>query len=203
MRKILKFFGFCMLAAVLIWFGTVLADRQKLDEDLIRLHVVAASDSEDDQALKLQVRDALVRELEPVMDSLPDAEEAEAFLRENLTELEEIVNRVIREAGRSDTAHVTLEKEAFDTRRYDTFSLPAGVYESLRVTIGEGKGRNWWCVVFPSLCVPASSQGFADTAAGSGFADSLTGALSNDGGYEVRFFFLDCLGRIENFFRRS
>lgn len=199
----MKFFGFCLMAAVLIWFGTVLADRQKLDEDLIRLHVVAASDSKEDQTLKLQVRDALVRELEPVMDALPNAQEAEAFLRQNLAELEELVNRVIREAGFPDTAHVTLEKEAFDTRHYDTFSLPAGVYRSLRVTIGEGEGKNWWCVVFPSLCVPASSEGFADTAAGSGFAGSLTGALSNDGGYEVRFFFLDCLGRIENFFRGS
>ena len=105
--------------------------------------------------------------------------------------------------GSGETAKITFLKEEFDTREYDTFSLPAGVYESLRITIGEGAGKNWWCVVFPSLCVPATTEGFADTAAGSGFDNSLTGALGNNGGYKVRFFLLDCLGRIENFFHRS
>ena len=90
---------------------------------------------------------------------------------------------------------VTLGKEVFDTRYYDTFTLPAGVYEALRITIGEGQGKNWWCVVFPTLCVPATSDGFEDVAAGAGFPDALTSALEGESGYELRFFLLDLLGK--------
>ena len=75
--------------------------------------------------------------------------------------------------------------------------MPAGTYDALRITVGEGQGQNWWCVVFPQLCLPAVSEGFEDTAAGAGFSDSLTGAL--EGEYQVRFFLLDCLGWLENF----
>lgn len=203
MRKILKFCGFCCLLAALLWFGSVIADRQSLNENIVRLHVVANSDSGEDQALKLQVRDAVTGKLQSVMEAMPDARQAKEWILANLEELESFVNQLLADAGSADTAKVTFQKEAFDARSYDTFSLPAGVYESLRITIGKGEGKNWWCVVFPTLCAPATTQGFSDAAAGSGFPDSLTGALENDGGYEIRFFFLDCLGRIENFFRRS
>ena len=203
MRKILKFCGFCCLLAALLWFGSVIADRQSLNEDIVRLHVVANSDSEEDQALKLQVRDAVTAKLQAVMGALPDAQQAKEWIQANLEELESFVNQFLSDVGSADTAKVTFQKEAFDTRKYDTFSLPAGVYESLRITIGNGEGKNWWCVVFPMLCAPATTEGFADAAAGSGFPDSLTGALEDDGGYEIRFFFLDCLGRIENFFHRN
>lgn len=199
MRKILKFFTFCLAIFVLVWFGTVLADRQLLSEDIIRLHVVANSDSQEDQQLKLQVRDAIIEELQSVMKKLPSVDEAKAYVEKHIDRLQQLANNVLTAAGSSDTACVTLMQESFDTREYDTFSLPAGVYESLRVTIGEGEGRNWWCVVFPTLCTDT----FADTAAGAGFDDSLTGALEKDNGYEVRFFILDCLGKIQNFFHRN
>ena len=81
----------------------------------------------------------------------------------------------------------------------DTFTLPAGIYEALRITIGEGEGHNWWCVAFPSLCLSATSEEFADKAAGAGFPDSLTGALDGEEKYEVRFFLLDALGELEKF----
>lgn len=198
MRRIAKFLGTILLLAALVWFGTVLADRQTLNNDLIRLHVVAASDSAEDQQVKLQVRDALVEHLQTAMQSLPDARRAKAYLQERLSELETLANGVLAAAGVADRAKVTLTKEAFSTRDYDTFSLPAGVYESLRVTIGEGEGKNWWCVVFPSLCLPAAGEGFADAAAGAGFDASLTGALRQEDGYAIRFFFLDCLGWLQN-----
>ncbi len=184
----------------LIWIGTVVADRRSLHENLIRLHVVAASDSEEDQSIKLQVRDAVLRELQSEMMSQTDAAAAKEYLKSRLGDIQEIADTTLKAAGVEDTAVVTLAEEAFPTRNYDTFTLPAGVYESLRITIGNGEGRNWWCVVFPSFCIPATSQGFADTAVGVGFPDSLAGALRNDGGYEIRFFFLDCLGWLENLF---
>lgn len=203
MRKLAKIMGTCMLLAALAWFGTVLADRQSLNENVIRLHVVAASDSEEDQQIKLQVRDALIETLQPGMDGLADADAAKEYLMSRLEDLEETANRILTEAGSEDQATVTLAKEAFSTRDYDTFSLPAGVYESLRVTIGQEEGKNWWCVVFPSLCLPATSEGFEDAAAGAGFQDGLTNTLQQEDGYEIRFFFLDCLGWLENLFHKG
>lgn len=198
MRKLLKRIGICFLIVCLVWCGTVIADRQRLREELIRLHVVAASDSDEDQALKLRVRDAVVERLEDAMADLTDAEQAKAYLQENLPKIENLANQVLQEAGCTDTVQVSLAVEEFATRVYDTFTLPAGLYDSLRIIIGEGEGHNWWCVVFPSLCIPATSDGFEDTAAGAGFPDSLTGALEGEDGYEVRFFLLDALGSFEN-----
>jgi stage II sporulation protein R len=198
MFKLFKTCIFCVLAAFLVWFGTVLADRQTLNENVIRFHVVADSDGVEDQAVKLQVRDAVVEYLQPVLAELPTAEEARAWLEAHLQEIKAVADRILAENGFAETASVTVRKEAFTTRRYDTFTMPAGTYDALRITVGEGQGQNWWCVVFPQLCLPAVSEGFEDTAAGAGFSDSLTGAL--EGEYQVRFFVLDCLGWLENFF---
>lgn len=200
MKKAMKRFGICLVAALAVWGGTLLADRQRLNEELIRLHVVANSDSREDQAVKLQVRDAVIKSLEEDLKGLGDVEQAKAYLTENLAKIQAVANGTLEKAGFSGEAVVSLCREAFDTRYYDTFTLPAGVYEALRIVIGEGEGHNWWCVVFPTFCVPATSEGFADTAAGAGFPDSLTGALTGEEEYEVRFYLLDALGRVENYF---
>lgn len=200
MKKAMKRIGICLMAALAVWGGTLLADRQRLNEELIRLHVVANSDSREDQEIKLQVRDAVIESLEADLKSLGDVEQAKAYLQENLPKIQAVANQTLKKAGYSGDAVVSLCKEAFDTRDYDTFSLPAGIYEALRIVIGEGEGHNWWCVVFPTLCVPATTEGFADTAAGAGFPDSLTGALTGEEEYQVRFYLLDALGRMENYF---
>ena len=203
MRKALKRIGICLLVVSFVWIGSVFADRQKLKEELIRLHVVAASDSEEDQAIKLRVRDAVVESLQEEMQNLKDTAQAKAYLQENLPKIEAVANSVLREAGCSDRATVKLAVEEFTTRVYDTFTLPAGIYDALRITIGEGQGKNWWCVVFPSLCLPATSEGFEEIACSAGFSETLTGTLTGEEGYELRFFLLDCLGSIENFLRRE
>ncbi len=200
MRKLMKRVAFCALLAALVWCGTLLADRQKLNEDLIRLHVVANSDSEADQQIKLRVRDAVTESLQSAMSDVADVEQAKAYLQENLPKIQKIATETLRSLGCAEEAVVTLCREAFDTRYYDTFTLPAGVYEALRITIGAGEGKNWWCVVFPTFCVPATSEGFADVAAGAGFPDSLNDALMGEEDYEVRFFLLDALGKLENLF---
>lgn len=200
MKKLIRRIAFCLLLTALVWCGTLIADRQRLNEELIRLHIVANSDSAEDQSLKLQVRDAVTESLQKSLANVADVGQARAYIEDNLPKLQELANSVLRSAGCTEEAVVSLCREAFDTRYYDTFTLPAGVYEALRITIGEGTGKNWWCVVFPSLCIPATSDGFADAAAGAGFPDTLSGALSGDDGYEVRFFFLDALGKLENIF---
>ncbi len=198
MKKIVKWIGALLLLSAVFGLGTIVSDKQVLSENLIRLHVVADSDSAEDQKIKLQVRDAITEKLESVMENLPDMESAKAYLQEQLPVLEGIANDVLRSAGSAYKAVVTFAKETFPTRQYDTFTLPAGVYESLRVTIGSGEGQNWWCVVFPSLCVSATTDGFEDTAVSAGFSDRLAGSLSGKPQYRVRFFLLDCFGWVEN-----
>ena len=200
MKKCVKRVGFCLLLVSLVWCGTVLADREQLNEGLIRLHVVANSDSGEDQRIKLQVRDAVVESLRGAMADVADVEQAKAYLQENLPKIQKVANETLGSLGCTETAVVSLCREAFDTRYYDTFSLPAGVYEALRITIGEGAGKNWWCVVFPTFCIPATTEGFHDVAAGAGFPDSLNSALTGEEGYEVRFFLLDAIGKLENRF---
>jgi stage II sporulation protein R len=203
MKKCLKRVGICFLLAAAVWSFMLIRDRNLLREELIRLHVVAASDSEEDQALKLRVRDAVVESLQREMANLTDAEQAKAYLQRNLSKIEAVANRALREAGCDDKVTVQLCVEEFSKRVYDTFTLPAGLYEALRIVIGDGAGKNWWCVVFPSLCLPATSEGFEDTAACAGFPDALTAALEGKDGYEIRFFLMELLGRMENLLHRE
>ena len=190
--------GVCLLLTVSVWTWGLLRDRQYLDQKLIRLHVVANSDSEADQSIKLQVRDAIVASLTESMADIGDAQAAKVYLRENLTKIERIANDTLEAAGVDSRAVVTLCKETFDIRKYDTFTLPAGVYESLRVVIGEGEGHNWWCVAFPSLCMSATSEEFEAAAQTAGMDQTLTQTLSDEESYELRFYLLDLLGKVEN-----
>ena len=194
MRKILKLAVFLLLASLLFRGISLLRDRQMLRSGLVRLHVVASSDSGDDQAVKLRVRDAV---LECVADlgSPQTAAEAKAMLEENLPVITDAANRAL---GGLETATVTLCREVFPIREYESFTLPSGVYESLRVRIGEGKGQNWWCVVFPSLCVPAAGESLDAVAAGAGFSEGLTDAIT-DSECSISFFLLDLLGKAESF----
>ncbi|MBR5616624.1 MAG: stage II sporulation protein R [Oscillospiraceae bacterium] len=203
MRKSLKRLGICALIVCLVWAAGIVSNKQLLQNGLIRLHVVAASDSETDQNLKLLVRDAVIRSLRENMDHVKDMEEAKAYLRENLPKIEALANGVLQNAGIHDTVTVSLRPEEFGTRVYDTFTLPAGVYEALRITIGAGNGHNWWCVVFPALCVGATVEEFEETAHCAGLSDSLTAALAGEEDYEVRFLILDALGKLENFLHKG
>ena len=200
MKKLLKRVVLCFLLVCLVYVGALVADRQKLQNELVRLHVVAASDSEEDQAIKLQVRDAVLESLQAGLENATDIEAAKSYIQAQLPKLESVANEVLAAAGCGDVATVSLQVEEFAARVYDTFSLPAGLYDSLRITIGEGEGRNWWCVTFPTLCIPATTEGFEAVAAGAGFSEELTGSLTGE--YEVRFYLLDLLGQLENFLHR-
>ncbi len=197
MKKNLKRILICTCAAVLCWTIGVLRDRETLNRELIRLHVVADSDSEHDQSVKLSVRDAVLESIREGLSQATDIDQARQYIRDNLPKIEQSANEVLKSLGCDEQAVATLKKEVFDTRHYDTFSLPAGVYEALRITIGTGEGRNWWCVAFPTLCVPATAAEFRDVAAGAGFDDALTSSLQADAPYEIRFYLLDLLGKLE------
>ena len=201
MKKLLNRMVICLSLVALVYAWALVADREQLKNELIRLHVVAASDSDEDQAIKLQVRDAVLESLRRGLEDVTDVEGAKAYIRENLPRLEAAANEALAAAGCGDLATVKLQAEEFAARVYDTFSLPAGIYDTLRVTIGEGAGHNWWCVAFPSLCLPATTDGFEAVAAGAGFSPELTDTLTGE--YEVRFLLLDLVGHIENLLHRE
>ena len=196
MRKLWKQVLFCALISAFFWGAALLSDRKALNEGLIRFHVVANSDSEQDQAVKLRVRDAVLESIQEDLKQVGNIDQARDYLQENLPKIQSVAEQTLQSLGVDAGAVVSLTKEAFDTREYDTFRLPAGIYEALRITIGEGEGKNWWCVTFPTLCLPATEDGFRETSVGAGFSQTLTDSLSAED-CEIRFFLLDAMGRLE------
>ena len=171
------FTAMCLLSVETLW------TQHRLAEKTIRLHVVANSDSAEDQAQKLQVRDAVLEKVAQITETCSDAASAKREIALHIDE--------IREAAQKETAYdvqVRMGTEQFETRYYDTFTLPAGEYPALRVNLGKAQGHNWWCVVFPSLCTAATSDALERTAAVGGF-DSEEMELIEGGeeAYELRF----------------
>ena len=203
MKKIMKRIGLCLCFAGAVWAWNLINDRQALNRELIRLHVVANSDSDADQALKLQIKNAVVEYLEAAMADVTDVEAARAYIQQNLPKIRQTVNDALEKLGYEPTASVSFGEEIFGKRVYDTFSLPSGVYQSLRITLGEGAGRNWWCVAFPQLCLPATTEEFRDQAVSAGFSPELVSSLEGKEPYEIRFYLLDMLGKLQAIFHRG
>ena len=139
-------------AMTLIWGVWSLQSQNQLAQDVIRLHVIAASDRREDQALKLKVRDAVLAETQKWLTDIKNSAEAEKVLRSHLAELRSCAQETVVEQGYSYSVDALLTQERYPTRDYGTFALPGGEYMSLRIVIDEGAGHNWWCVVFPPLC---------------------------------------------------
>ena len=175
---------FTLLAGT--WAG---AASSRVSEGLVRLHVIAASDDATEQAIKLDVRDAVLSYLEPKLASAADIAGAEALIEANLGG----IAAAAESAAQGREVNVTLGEEYYPTREYDTFSLPAGRYQSLHVTLGEGAGHNWWCVVFPPLCLTA-----AESEAAFEELDGETRAIisSDGGGVQFKFRLLELWGEL-------
>ena len=198
MRKLGKLLLISIALFCTFILGCLIADNQSLQENLIRLHVVANSDDTIDQENKLAVRDAVISYLEEKTAGIATVSEAKAFLEKNLTQIESVVNKKLETIGAQYRGKVTLAKEKFSKRVYDTFCLPSGIYNSLKIELGKGDGKNWWCVAFPALCFPKTEESFRGAAIEAGLQETLVDTISNDD-YKIRFFLLDCLGKIENF----
>lgn len=171
------------LAVTLVW-GAVSVQRQEtLSRKLIRLHVIANSDSEADQALKLQVRDAVLAEATALLEQSADRDDAWRRLTAALPELERTAAETCDGAYPVSAVLTTAE---FPLKTYDGFSLPAGRYPALRVVIGEGRGQNWWCVVYPPLCT-ASCTDLKSTAIAAGWDGDDVALVTESEGYVLRF----------------
>lgn len=162
--------------------------QSALAGQVLRLHVIANSDSAEDQALKLQVRDSILSAAGDSLSGISDRQTAEAILAKNLQALADAGAKTVSAAGYDYPVSVSLSDHWFPTREYEDFSLPAGTYRALRVVIGSGEGQNWWCVVFPPLCFGSVCEKSEATAAMAGLSEDevalITGA---DGGYVIKF----------------
>lgn len=157
---------------------------------LLRLHVLAASDAPEEQAVKLRVRDAVLEALAPVLEGAADAQEAEVRVARSLSRVQEAAES----AAGGRRVRVTLSDDRFPTRTYEGFRLPAGRYRTLRVTLGEGKGRNWWCIVFPPVCLAAVQKEELRPAMRPEDYALLTGSE----GFELRFRTVELWGELLN-----
>lgn len=136
-------------------------DGRRLDElrgSVLRLHILANSDDEEDQRLKLCVRDALLEQSGELFACVDSLEEAEAAAEAELHEIERIARETLESQGSSQTVTAKLVDMHFDERFYDGLTMPAGDYKALRVELGEAEGHNWWCVMYPPLCLPAACR---------------------------------------------
>lgn len=139
-------------------FGEFQKNCDSLSEKVLRLHVLANSDSEADQQLKLKVRDAILQESDRLFQQSDSKEAAMAQMATHLSDVEQVAERTLRKNGCDLPVTAALKKVKFNTRTYGNITLPAGEYDALQVEIGAAKGKNWWCVLFPSLCVPSSTN---------------------------------------------
>ena len=153
-RRVLALFVACLVCTAL-WAA---ATQVRLASQVIRLHVLANSDSEEDQALKLEVRDRVLETTSALLAGETEPQAAAVLLNQHLDDIAQTAAQEISAQGHDDRVEVRLEQTWFPTRQYQGISLPAGNYLALRVLIGAAEGHNWWCVVFPNLCLPAVSE---------------------------------------------
>jgi stage II sporulation protein R len=167
-------------------------------DSVLRLHVLANSDSEDDQALKLRVRDAILQDTAHLFENCKTRDEAGAAVIENLPLFQRSAERAICEEGYSYPVRIELGKEEYPTRNYESACFPAGEYLSLRVLIGEGEGQNWWCVLFPPLCVSAASESDGSVEVGLYGDQYAIVTETEDIKYKIRFKLLEAIEKAVN-----
>ena len=147
-----------IVTAVIFSICSFAKTSEEIRSDVLRLHVIANSDSSVDQNLKLRLRDYILEEGEDIFDGSVNVENAVKKIEPKLAELEKSAETFVKNAGFDYDVKITLSNEYFTTRTYESVTLPAGKYLALRVVIGSGGGNNWWCVMFPPMCVPAADK---------------------------------------------
>lgn len=175
--------------SVTLCLGAWAQGRQSaISSKLVRLHVIAASDEEAEQELKLQVRDAVLEYLSPRLTCATDSDQARAIIQQELAG----IRQAAESAAQGRNVNVTLSRESYPTKSYEGFTLPAGKYDSLRVTLGQGKGHNWWCIVFPPVCLSASQGDTVEQQLG----QEDFRLISEGEGYALRFKALELWGEL-------
>ncbi|MGI6773198.1 MAG: stage II sporulation protein R [Acutalibacteraceae bacterium] len=194
-------------AIILILITTIIstaAFSTRCDEvrtNVLRLHILANSDSEADQALKLIIRDKLLTEGADVFDGSVTADNAADKIAEASERLKAVAEQTAKENGFDYEVKIEVTEEYFDTRSYENVTLPAGRYKAVKVIIGEGAGKNWWCVMFPPLCLPAAEENDErDVKIDAILTDSGVRLIESNPKFEVRFKIVEIYEKIKSYF---
>ncbi len=188
---------FALLIAVAFSVIGFQKECDNIRKDVVRLHILANSDSEADQQVKLAVRNALLNSGKDIFDGNLNVSTAKEKLEAQKSELIAIADNVLKENGFDYTAQICLTKEYFTTRTYEDFTLPAGEYLALKVVLGSGEGHNWWCVMFPPLCLPAASE---NTDIDAVFGEDGAEIIQSGAKYEMRFKIVELIESIKSRF---
>jgi len=186
---------FGLISAILLSVSHFNALCEDLRHNILRLHIVANSDSVADQQLKIEIRDRILEKTSDLFLNTTDLQEAKSRVGDNLEQFEEIANSVIKEKGFNYKANASIGESYFDTREYYDFTLPAGYYPSLMIELGKAEGKNWWCVVFPSVCIPAASNADLSDSVKEEAADMA----KQSSHYVMRFKTVEIYEKIKNF----
>ncbi len=173
-----------LVLTVAITVSSFAGECNHITQSVLRLHVLANSDSDADQALKLQVRDRVLVEGAALFDQAENIAEAQNALTPELSRIQYAAEDTVRRAGYHYPVRVELCQEYYNTRTYEQVTLPAGQYNSVKVIIGEGKGHNWWCVMFPPMCLPAAEESVQLDAV---LSENEIRLVESKPEYEVRF----------------
>lgn len=173
------------------------AECKTISDSVLRLHILANSDSADDQALKLRVRDEILKKSGKLLASASNKEEAKRLTAQQMQAIVDGAQEFVYSQGYDYTVTASLLNMPFNTRIYDGVAMPAGNYDALRITIGEGAGHNWWCVMYPPICLPAAEekQELSDV-----LDDGQLQIVENEPQYEIKFKFVEIYESIARFF---
>ena len=195
-RFISLFFAFIFLIGLL----TVLPvhGESGIYENVLRLHVLANSDSNEDQALKLKVRDSILKETELLLNGASSRSEAEKIIMQNISLLEQVALETIKTEGYDYAVTVEISEEEYPTKNYESVSFPAGEYLSLKIKIGAAEGQNWWCVLFPPLCLSAATDKESFTSVGITDDQYQIITETNKPKYKIKFKILESFNELIN-----
>lgn len=198
MKTIEKCFLFGVLMTILLNLTVFSSRCENINNKVFRLHILANSDSEEDQSLKLKVRDAILKETSTLFENPQNKNEAIDVSRENIEMIKDVAKREVHKNGYDYDVDVQIVNMHFNTRVYGNVTMPAGNYDALRVLIGEAKGHNWWCVMFPAMCVSAAEekQELSDV-----LTDSEMDLALGENQYSVQFKVVEYFEAIKNFFQ--
>lgn len=200
LRSLETIFLIC-LALVLLLFVWLEREQSELSESVLRLHVLANSDSAVDQELKLKVRDRVLVEANELLKGETNIVEAQEILTKQLSRLAAIGAEVVAQEGFDYPVSAQLVETWFPTKEYRDFALPSGQYDALRIVIGEGEGQNWWCVVFPPLCLGSVSETTEEVAIEAGLSEKQISLMTGESeGYVVKFKALELWETIKGYF---
>lgn len=196
MNKTIKIFVpvFLLLLLISAYITPFIQTSERISDDVFRLHILANSDEEADQQLKLKVRDAVLEKGQSVFTDCNSLDEIIYSCENNIDLFEKTAQECIYDNGYNYSINAYVDKEYFNTREYEEITLPSGIYNALKIEIGEAKGHNWWCVMFPAICLPAVSENEINDI----LDNDEVELINSDNKFEIRFKIVEIYEKIRS-----